>query len=547
MTTSWDPRQSSSYRAALADGLVEPAFVRFPQWSRTLGPEVGQVAALADYPADPEQQIALDATFALTAAGRSAASTVVAIACRQNLKTGLIKQIELGWLFVTGERLVVHSAHEFDTSREAFRDMRNLIEGCAVLRKRIKPGGIKGTPADMSIETLAGARLVYKTRTKGAGVGKSPRKVVLDEAYALVPEHMSALRFSISAQLDPQIIVASSAAHPESDVLRAFVKRGREGNEERLAYFEWCIKNGVSACRDGENCTHVVGEAAGCILDDLDALRLANPQLGKRLQVQTILDERAECVTIELAAVFFRERGGLHDDPVQGKTRIDLVKWHKQADTSSALVGPVAIAFDVTPKATAAAIAAVGRIEGDVWRGEITGHDDGNGVIVPDSRPGTGWLVGRLVEIVLNPDNDVCCVVMDSASEAGAFEKELLAYRRDENDPDSTVFVKVAKPADRVPPGKTRLVVISGREYTQACAALDNEISNERWRHFGQKPLNDAVEGARETPSGDAWKWSRKDSTVNIAPLVATTLARHGFAAFGEARRLEPYIGFGRR
>lgn len=517
--------------------MVEPAFVSLPQWDRTLGPEVGRVCALASYSADPEQQLALDATFALTTEGRSAASTVVLIACRQNLKTGSIKQIELGWLFVTCERLVVHSAHEFDTSREAFRDMKELIDGTAVLRRRIEY--MHDTPADMSIKTVSGSRLVFKTRTKGAGVGKSPRKVVLDEGYALVPEHMSALRFSISAQPDPQIIVGSSAAHPESDVLRTFVKRGRAGNEERLAYFEWCIKNGVSACRDGENCSHVVGEAEGCILDDLDALRQANPQLGKRLQVQTIFDERIECVTVELAAVFFRERGGLHDDPVQGKVRIDLAKWHKQADTASTLSGPVALGFDVTPKATAAAIAAVGRIDGDVWRGEITGRDG-----VADSRAGTGWLVERLVEIVT--DNDVCAVVMDSASEAGAFEKELLAYRRKLSDPESTVFVKVAKPADRVPEGKTRLVVITGREYTQACAALDNEISNERWRHFDQKPLNEAVEGAREAPSGDAWKWSRKDSTVNIAPLVATTLARHGFATFGSESERKPIMLVGR-
>lgn len=517
--------------------MVDPAFVSLPSWDRTLGPQVGQVCELASYGPDPEQQLALDATFALTAAGRSAASTVVLIACRQNLKTGGIKQIELGWLFVTCERLVVHSAHEFDTAREAFRDLKEIIEGTPILLKRIDY--MHDTPADMSIRTHAGSRLVFKTRTKGAGVGKSPRKVVLDEGYALVPEHMSALRFSISAQPDPQLIIGSSAAHPESDVLRTFVKRGRAGLEERLAYFEWCIKRGASACRDGEHCTHVLGEAVGCVLDDLDALRDANPQLGKRLQVQTILDERAECVTIELAAVFFRERGGLHDDPIQGKARIDLGKWHRSADTTSPLVGPVAVAFDVTPKSTAAAIAAVGRIAGDVWRGEVTGRDG-----VADSRAGTGWLVERLVEIVT--DNDVCAVVMDSASEAGAFEKELLAYRRDLGDPESTVFVKVTKPADPVPAGKTRLVVITGREYAQACGALDNEITNERWRHFDQKPLNDAAEGAREAPSGDAWKWSRKDSTVNIAPLVAATLARHGFATFGEVPPLIPFMLVGR-
>jgi hypothetical protein len=40
--------------------------------------------------------------------------------------------------------------------------------------------------------------------------------------------------------------------------------------------------------------------------------------------------------------------------------------------------------------------------------------------------------------------------------------------------------------------------------------------------------LNDALAGARRRRLGDAWAWDRRDSTVDISPLVAATLARHG-------------------
>jgi hypothetical protein len=119
-------------------GIVPPAFLTVPTYTRTLGPEVAAVCELASFGPDPEQQLMLDLTFGLDDRGRSAASEIVCICCRQNLKTGSIKQIELGWLFVTDERLVVHSAHEFNTSREAYRDLKELIEGSSILVKRIK-------------------------------------------------------------------------------------------------------------------------------------------------------------------------------------------------------------------------------------------------------------------------------------------------------------------------------------------------------------------------------------------------------------------------
>jgi hypothetical protein len=507
--------------------MVEPAFVCLPDWHRTLGPEVGRLCTVAGYAPDAEQQLALDATFALTAAGRSAASTVVLLACRQNLKTGGIKQIELGWLFVTGERLVVHSAHEFDTSRETYRDMKEIIDGTPILRKRI--AYMHDTPADMSIETVTGSRLVFKTRTKGAGVGKSPRKIVLDEGYALIPEHMSALRFSISAQPDPQVIVGSSAAHEESDVLRTFVERGRAGGEARLAYLEWCIREGVSACRDGANCSHVYGKAVGCVLDDLDALRAANPQLGKRLQVQTILDERVECVTVDLAAKFFRERGGLHDEAVaEGHDSVLTPMreaWPDRADTGSRISSRVAFGLDVTPDAGTTSIAAYGLRSDDVGHGELIEH-----------RPGTRWVVDRLVELV--DEHEPVCLVVDPSGPAGRFLKRLRAFRREDGEP---VFVELDE--DEVPDeGQVRLVLMGGREYAQACGALADDVVNDAFRHIGQTQLADALTGARTRPLADAWAWSRKNSSVDISPLVAVTLARDGFAAYGEGSEVDAWV-----
>ena len=52
-------------------------------------------------------------------------------------------------------------------------------------------------------------------------------------------------------------------------------------------------------------------------------------------------------------------------------------------------------------------------------------------------------------------------------------------------------------------------------------------------RHLGGLELRQAVKGATKRPLGDAWAWSRRNSTVDISPLVAATLALWGHSNFG--------------
>jgi hypothetical protein len=48
-------------------------------------------------------------------------------------------------------------------------------------------------------------------------------------------------------------------------------------------------------------------------------------------------------------------------------------------------------------------------------------------------------------------------------------------------------------------------------------------------RHLGQPSLNTALAGAQRQYLMDVWRWFRKTSAVDICPLVAATLALHGF------------------
>jgi hypothetical protein len=492
---------------------VEPAYRSVPPYTQTLGPEVAGFCASIGFGPDPEQEMILGDIFARGTGGRSAAMEIAVIAPRQNLKTGVKKQAALGWLFVTDERLVVWSAHEWDTVKEAFRDLDELITGSDALRRRVKH--IYRGNGDEAIELLSGARLIFKTRTKVGGRGLSGRKVILDEGFALRAMHMGALLPALSAQPDPQVLYGSSAAQAESEILHALVERGRAGGDPGLAYTEFCAPPPSEACAMGDACTHA-RETAGCGCDDPANWARANTAMARgRITAEYIAGERRALPPAE----FGRERMGWHDAPAEGVARLDPAVWASRADPGSQIAGRVALAFAVAPDGSSASVAVAGRRADGLGHGELT----------DPPQPGTAWLMGRVLELAAKWDP--CVLVINPAGAAGAFEKELIERG-----------FAVVPPGKDPLAGKRRLQVTGAREYAQACGALAADVANDQWRHLGQEPLDTAVKGARTRTLADAWAWSWQHSAADIGPLEAVTLARHGFMTHGTAPP-QPFFG----
>lgn len=478
--------------------LVQPAYMSVPSYHRTLGPEVADLARLANFAPDPEQELVLDGMFAMDKHDRSVAFEVCIICSRQNLKTGVLKQGGLGDLFLMDRRLVVFSAHQFSTVQEAFRDFDELITGSDYLRKRVK--NIYRGNGDESIELLSGARMVFKTRTKGGGRGLSGEVVNLDEGFALQAMHMGALLPTLSAQPDPQVRYGSSAGLADSVVLRALRDRGRAGKDKRLAYYEWCAPDPAVICEVGAKCEHSL-VTPGCGFDEPENWRKANPQLGRRIRTDYIAAERRALPPEE----FGRERLGLWDKPLEGVASISYGDWTNCGDPKSIVLDPLVVGIDVRPDLAGASIAVSGRRADGLNHGELA------------KKVGNGELVDRLVAMFSGTENDLIKLVIDRSSPAAGYIQAL---------------TERGFSIEKIPrPGEWPIQLIGAGEYAQACVGLASDIRDGKWRHFDQEPLNAAVRGARQTALADAWKWSRRDSTVDISPLIAVTLARYGFAA----------------
>lgn len=504
--------------------LVKPAYANFPSYTQTLGPEVCDLATLAGLPPDPEQELALNALFALGPNPMiSAAFEFAVVAARQNLKTALFQMAALGWLFVTDQELVVWSSHEMDTTNEAFENIVNLITDTPALSRRLDPDfgkdpGIKrGNGKELiklrpTAECPHGQRLKFKARTHGGARGLTGNKIILDEAYALKKVHMGSLLPTLSAVKDPQVVYGSSACHADSEVLRGVVTRGREGTSPRLGYLEFCAPENV--CED-EACSHVVG-VEGCAMDNLEYVRMANPALERRITVDYILAEREALPPEE----FGRERLGWHDKPDSAtEALIKPDQWKALEDPLSEPLDPVAFGVYVKLDRTASAIGVVGRRADGKFHVGIVPAVRGKSI---DSLPGTAWIPDRIKELA--GEWKPCAVVIDGHSAAASLITTI-----------EGLGVEVVKS------NATDLAKACGLFYDAVMAEPDSEAS---LRHRAAAPLTRSVTSAKKRDLSDAWAWDRKDKDSDITQLMAVTLAMHGLIEFGNQPTVEVWQPF---
>lgn len=410
-----------------------------------------------------------------------AAFAVAVCAPRQNGKNGILEVRELIGPLVLGEKLLVHTAHLADTSKEAFRRLEDLIDANDWLSRQVKH--IWRTNGHESIEFKDGRRIRFRTRTRGGGRGFSGSPVFFDEAMFLPEVSMGSILPVISAQPDPQVWYMGSAvdqAIMDDGVVFARVRdRALNGDHKRLAYFEWSI--------DAES----PGDVPEDDLHDMALIAAANPAFGVRITEDYIEAERRELDDRTFAV----ERCGVGDwPPVDGSAAhvIPLDSWDALADPKSDTLGAVCLAFDISPDRSTGSICAAG------LRADGLRH-----VAVIDHRQGTGWIVARLVE--LTEEREISSVVCDERSPAASLIHAL---------GEAGVAVEA----------------VTSTEHARACGAMFDLVDQAGVRHVGSSDLRMALKAAAKRPLGDAWAWSRRSSKSDISPLVAGTLALWGSA-----------------
>lgn len=454
------------------------------------GGRVAEVAAALGTPLMPWQRYVADVALEVDpATGLLSYREVVVSIPRQQGKTtlGLAVRVHRAVGF-GGPQNLVYTAQTRNDARQKWEDEHTPILAASLfgplVRARKRTGAEAFVWSNGSIDALPAP-------TAKAGHGKTLDLGFIDEAFAQVDDRLElAFEPAMVTRPQPQLWVVSTAGTAESRFLRDKVAAGRRqvlGGSSRLAYFEW---------------------SAPIDADPVDAAtwRGCMPALGHTIEESTIravLDKQLAEHGADGLNLF--RRAYLNqwvDEFDQGWHVIPKAVWAARGGGESRPTGEVAFGVDAAwPDAEFASIAVAGVGAG----GELL-------VQVVEHRPGTSWVPARLAELCER--HEPCAVMLDRKGPAGHLVSELEA-------------------------AGIGLITPSMDEVAQASGQFHAAVAGDapRLRHYDQPELDAALGAAQKRPLGDAWTWARKGAT-DISPLVAATLALHGFLVHGEGSAL---------
>jgi hypothetical protein len=332
-----------------------------------------------------------------------------------------------------------------------------------------------------AIKWITGSMHGITAPNEDAGHSETLDLAVIDEAWSQEDARVEqGLSPTMITRPEPQLWVPSTAGTLKSAYLRGKIDAGRErltgtrSNKSSVAYFEW------SAPPEADPADPATWWAT-------------MPALGWTVTEQTIQGEYERLDLPEFCRAYLN--WWPDEMPAEDWTVIAFADWAALTDPASRIEGLRAFAADITPERSYGSIGVAGRRRDGRVHVELVDH-----------RPGTGWMVDRLVELrrKWNP----CAVVVDDKGPAGSLIAPLAA-----------AGIEVLKPG-------VGGVAHASQAFYDACA-----LENAALRHLGQSELAAALAGARRRDLGDGgWAWARKATTVDLSPLVAVTLASWGYA-----------------
>jgi hypothetical protein len=398
--------------------------------------------------------------------GLWAADLVVSSIPRQVGKSYLFAAMSFAMCLLTPGLTVIWTAHRVKTAKEQFNAMAGLASQDAV---RPHVAQVVRGRGDEALLFTNGSRILFGAREAGFGRGFANVGVlVFDEAQILTESAMEDMIASQNVAENPLTILTGTPPRPRDpgEVFSTARAEALAGESSEVLYVE------LAADPDAD-------------LLDRAQWRRANPSFPSRTSERAMLRMKKNLSEDS----FRREALGIWDEVSVHKPIVTAQKWRDMAD-----VGP---ADDVRPDALGVdmshgrAISVAG-----CWVEDDNAHIE---------QVWSGTDPTLCVEWLMERAGRRTPIVVDAASPAGSLVPELKSR-------------------------KFQIVTTTAANMAQACGLLENRISTDTLTHAAQKPVTDAILGARRRPIRDAGGWAldRSDPTSLIYPIVAATLALFG-------------------
>lgn len=308
-----------------------------------------------------------------------------------------------------------------------------------------------------------GSRIDVLASTDSAGHGRTIDLAVLDEVFADADDRREqAILPAMATRAAAQLLVVSTMGTEGSVLLNRKVAAGRAAVERGQNHGIAYFEWSAPAELDP---------------DDPTTWRMCMPALGHTITEQVVAHARQTMSDGEFRRSFLNQQTSTEERV------IPLAAWQAVCSDHVVPDGRLTFGVDVNPERSASAIVAAD----ERGRAELVEH-----------RAGVGWVADRLSELCRRWD---ATVNVDPYGPAGSLISELEARR--------------------VP-----FEAFGARQMTQACGQLYDAVLERRIQVRTHPAFDDALAAARRRTSGDAWLWSRSQTTrADITPLVALTLA----------------------
>jgi phage terminase large subunit-like protein len=432
---------------------------------KTLGTATARVAKLLGINLMPWQRDVLDVALELEG-DRLVYGDVGITIGRQQGKSTLLLALWIARCVLWPSQTVVYTAQSGQDARKKWaEDWLPVLQG-SPLGAFVR---VRQQNGSESVSFQNGSRQSIVAGTVKSGHGTTLDLVILDEIFAFQDARLEqALRPATITRPSPQFWVCSTAGTPHgSPYLLDKVERGRQAVEAGL---------------DRSLAYFEYSAPDDAPVDDPETWRQCMPALGFTVSEDTVRASLESMARREFERAFLNRWVASIGEPA-----VDLDLWEELADPDAERPSDVVLAVDVAPGSVSASIAAAGERDGVLL------------VTVLESGPGTDWVV---------PGLEALCEQLHPA--------EVIADQR------------AAAPLLSGFRGAP-VTATSAADMATGCLFLLDLVKNKRLRHRGERELAVAIDGASRRSLGDGFAWSRKNSGVDITPLVAVTLAAWAF------------------
>lgn len=401
--------------------------------------------------------------LAKRADGSYAADTIVISIPRQVGKTYLVAAIIFALCLLNPGLTVIWTAHRKSTAAETFRQFDGMAQ-----RPKVAPHvrQVLRGKGDESIWFANGSRILFGARESGFGRGMTDVDIlVFDEGQILKDDVLEDMGAAQNVAANPLTFVIGTPPRPKDpgEFFTLLRQEALDGESDGTLYIE------LSADR-------------GCDPMDREQWRKANPSFPHRTSERAMLRLRKKLKNDDS---WCREALGIWDDTAH-RVVVKASAWSDLVDP-----GP------------------------------------------PDGTKPTGVAVdmshARQISI------SACWIEDDRAHceevWAGLDEHAALAWLRERAGRRIPIAIDNLSPAASLAPALRargcRVNLTTAPDMARACGMWLGKVTAKALSHAGQKPVDDALAGARKRAIGTAggWGWDRADEETDISPVVSQTLA----------------------